>query len=128
MAFRVYRDHELARDAHNPEIRAAVLAALLAGQSVSQVAKEYSLPRGTVSAWRKRAVANGATQKESIGELLVQLVEKNIRGLISAADVLHDPEWIRKQNAAELGTFIGITHDKVVRMLEAMSNTGQEPM
>jgi hypothetical protein len=111
---------------HSAEVRAAATAALLAGQSVSQVAKEYSLPKGTVSSWRARAGAGNATQKvdaDDIGTLLVTLLRANIRGLISIAGVMNDPKWVREQSAAELGTFLGITHDKVVRMLEAMGNS-----
>lgn len=112
---------------HSPDIRAAAVAALLAGQSVSAVAKEYKLPKGTVSSWKKRTQVDlSATQKEdgkSIGELLVDLLTANLRGLISASSILQDREWVKQQGAAELGTFIGITHDKVIRMLEAMDRS-----
>lgn len=117
------------RVAHSPEVRAAAIAALLAGQSVSAVAREYKLPKGTVSSWRKQEtlrVESLTTQKsdgKSIGELLVELLEANIRGLINATSVLQDAKWLREQGAAELGTFIGITHDKVIRMLEAMDRS-----
>lgn len=115
------------RAAHDPEVRAAAVAALLAGQSVSAVAKAYKLPKGTVSSWKKRTTVDAsATQKsdgKSIGDLLLELLEANIRGLINATSVLRDPKWLREQGAAELGTFIGITHDKVVRMLEAMDRS-----
>lgn len=118
------------RARYSPEKRAAAEAALLAGQSVSAVAREYNLPKGTVSAWRTRreapGVADGATQKdgkESIGDLLLTLLESNIRGLIAASAVLQDADWVRDQDASELGVFLGITHDKVVRMLEAMDRS-----
>lgn len=121
------------RARYSPEKRAAAEAALLAGQSVSAVAREYNLPKGTVSAWRTRreapGVAPSATQKdgepgkESIGDLLITLLESNIRGLIAASAVLQDKDWVRDQDASELGVFIGITHDKVVRMLEAMDRS-----
>lgn len=117
------------RVAHDPEIRAAAIAALLAGQSVSAVAREYKLPKGTVSNWKIREaakVSRAETQKndgKSIGDLLLELLEANIRGLINAAGVMQDRQWLREQGAAELGTFIGITHDKVVRMLEAMDRS-----
>lgn len=122
------------RATYSPETRAAAVAALLAGQSVSAVAREYQLPKGTVSAWRQRAaskVADDATQKAAdpgqptIGDLLTTLVTENIKGLIAASAVMQDAEWVRRQGAAELGTFLGITHDKVVRMLEAMDRSGE---
>lgn len=122
------------RAAHDPEIRAAAIAALLAGQSVSAVAKEYKLPKGTISNWKLRHAAKlsgDGTQKdddaESIGDLLVKLLRANIRGLISIAGVMQDKEWLRAQGAAEVGTLGGITHDKVVRMLEAMDRSSALP-
>lgn len=115
--------------AYPPETKAAALAALLAGQSVSAVAREYQIPKGTVSNWKTRRagvsdVPDAGTQKaESIGDLLVTLLEQNIRGLIAASAVMQDPEWVKRQEASELGVFLGITHDKVVRMLEAMDRS-----
>lgn len=115
--------------AHDPEIRAAATAALLAGQSVASVAREYKLPRATVSAWKRRGapdVAPDVTQKrrEAIGGLLLELLEENIRALIAASKVMQDPDYLCKQSAVELGTMFGIGYDKVVRMLEALGDTG----
>lgn len=124
--------------AHGPAVKAAAVAALLAGQSVSQVAREYNIPKGTVSNWKAIAAEHGVetevhserTQNdaasppgESIGDLLVTLLRENIKGLISASKVLQDDGWVRQQDASELGVFMGITHDKVVRMLEAMDRS-----
>lgn len=99
------------------------MAALLAGQSVSSVAREYNIPKGTVSNWKTRrqdVPADGTQKGEEIGGLLISLLQTNIRGLISASAVLEDREWVKAQNAADLAVFLGVTHDKVVRMLEAM--------
>lgn len=53
---------------YSEETKAAVLAALLEGQAVSQVAREYDIPRGTVKSWKNRlkneGVAKVATQKK----------------------------------------------------------------
>lgn len=118
---------------YSTETKAAALAALLEGQSVSAVARAYKIPKGTVSAWKQRkaaslqpnAVAGAdaasvATQKDAIGALLLDLVAANLKGLIAAAGVMQDDAWLKKQSASELGVFLGITNDKVVRMLEAM--------
>jgi transposase-like protein len=127
------------RTSYSTETKAAALAALLEGQSVSAVARTYNIPKGTVSAWKQRRAAtlqptasddaDAATQKrDSIGDLLLTLVETNLRGLIAASAVMQDAEWVRKQDASELGVFLGITHDKVVRMLEAMdASAAPEP-
>jgi transposase-like protein len=116
---------------HSPEVRAAVIAALMAGQSVSQVAKAYKLPKGTVSNWKNRkadGVRADETQKadgSSIGDLLVQLVRENLKGLIAVSSLLQDAAWLRTQGAAEIGTLAGITHDKTTRMLEALAEQGE---
>ena len=122
----------MARTDYAPETKAAVMAALLEGQSVSSVASRYSIPKGTVSGWkekakkqaRSRGVAEDATQKRdgaSIGDLLLELLEKNVRSLIAISELATDPEWLRKQGAAEIATLFGVKHDKAVRMIEAMN-------
>lgn len=108
--------------AHPEELRAAVLAALLAGQSVSSVAKEYNLPKGTVSAWKQRmSSAENATQKKEIGELLVEYLKTNLTTLQAQAAHFADKAWLKKQTASELGVLHGILADKTIRLLEAMS-------
>lgn len=113
---------------YSPEIRAAAITALLAGQSVSSVAKEYRLPKGTVSDWRRRGVGGDTTQKptdgsESIGDLLKRLVRAQIRACIAIAEVAQEKSWLRAQGATEIGMIGGITNDKLVRMLEAMDSS-----
>ena len=44
-----------ARTTYTDQTRAQVMAALLAGQSVSAVASEYKVPRGTIARWRAAA-------------------------------------------------------------------------
>lgn len=126
---------------YSPEIRAAASAALLAGQSVSAVAKEYKIPKGTVSSWRKRRDGSGdfATQKAdatqspslppsdpAIGDLLLTLLKENLKGLIAGAQLMQDLDWLRTQGATEVGTLLGITNDKTVRMLEALDRSATE--
>lgn len=108
--------------------RAAVMAALLEGQSVSSVAREYQIPKGTVSNWRRsveRGVRSDCTQKGDMGDLLLELLRSNVESLIAISRATQDPEWIKKQDAAELGTFFGIKHDKAVRMVEALNGSSE---
>lgn len=108
---------------YSEEQKAAVMAALLAGQSVSGVAKEYKLPRGTVAGWsaelnRDAPVSNA--KKAEVGELLVEYLRENLTTLREQVVVFRDPEWLRKQGASELAVLHGVLMDKSVRLLEAM--------
>lgn len=110
------------RTSYSDEMKAAVLAALMAGQSVSEVAREYHLPKGTVSAWKKRmTVAENATQKKEIGELLVEYLKRNLITLKVQAEVFADKAWLKKQPAGELAVLHGVLTDKAVRLLDALS-------
>lgn len=52
---------------YSAELRAAVMAALLAGQSVSSVAREYNIPKGTVAGWKRQALGL-AQQATAVGK------------------------------------------------------------
>lgn len=111
---------------HSDETKAAVLAALLTGQSVSEVARAYELPEGTVKSWRSRAksqtVATVATpKKENIGEMLIRYLEDNLIALRAQLVVFSDPDWLRKQTAADAAVLHGVMTDKAIRLLEALS-------
>jgi transposase-like protein len=119
-------------NSYTDETKGAVMAALLEGQSVSSVAKDYEIPKGTVSRWKKTALSEGVreerTQKEpgDIGDLLLELLRTNVESLIAISKTTQDAEWIKKQDAAELATFFGVKHDKVVRMVEALNGADAE--
>lgn len=119
----------MARRTYDAQTKAQVMAALLEGQSVSSVAARYEIPKGTVSKWKRlssKGVAQEATQKSNlqeipIGDLLLELLKTNVESLIAISRATQDPEWIKSQDAAELGTFFGVKHDKVVRLIESLN-------
>jgi len=54
---------------YSEETKAAVMSALLSGQSVGKVADDYNIPEGTVKSWKSRqlngeTVATVATEKK----------------------------------------------------------------
>lgn len=125
------------RTRYSPEAKAAALAALLAGQSISQVAAEYKIPDGTLKAWSSRlrtspevvAVATEPTGKrsEEIGDLLLQYLRANLTTLAAQQQVFRDPSWLRQQNAADAAVLHGVLTDKAVRLLEALGGAGEIP-
>jgi transposase-like protein len=111
------------RREYSDELKAEVMAALLVGQSINHVAKEYKIPRGTVSTWSRNLPRNHAvsTQKrERIGELLVDNVEAELETTLAMQNVFSDEEWLKKQSASELAVLYGVIKDKTFRVLEAL--------
>jgi len=104
------------------------MAALLDGQSVSSVAKEYKIPKGTVSNWKNRDVGkviggvptNGTQKRERIGALIIDGLEAKLVAIKAMADVFAEKDWIRKQPAAEIAVLFGVVSDKAFRVLEAL--------
>jgi transposase-like protein len=113
------------RNHYSAEMKAAAMAALLGGQSVSKVAEEYQIPRGTVGRWsselrRKLGRCFEDEKKEAIGDLLIQYLEENLITLRVQSQHFRDPEWLQDQGASELAVLHGVLTDKTVRLLEAL--------
>ena len=104
---------------HEPEIRAAVMAALLAGRGVCEVARQHKLPESTVSRWRADA-RRDAGLTDDVGQLLMEYLTANLTTLRAQAVAFRDPAWLREQPAGELGVLHGILCDKSIRLLEAL--------
>jgi len=121
------------RREYSEETKAQVMAALLAGQSVNSAAREYQIPKGTISHWRDTAtgkVAESAaavdssesdrTQKSpSLDDLLLSYVETNLVTLREQAQFFRDRQWLSRQQASELAVLHGVIADKTIRILEA---------
>lgn len=110
---------------YSPEVKAAVMAALLQGQSVSSLAKEYEIPKGTISNWKNYdGVHKNRTQKkqEEIGGLLIELLHTNLVTLRKQSEMFQNEKWVTKQAASDMAVLYGVVTDKSIRLLEAMSN------
>ena len=112
---------------HSPEIRAAAMAALLAGQGVSEVAEEYALPSSPVSRWKAEA-RKEAGRSDDVGELLLDYLSENLRTLRAQAVAFRDPDWLRDQEANSAAVLHGVMTDKAVRLLEALQGSGVQPV
>lgn len=110
---------------HAPEVKAAVMAALLTGQGVSQVAEEYDLPTSTVSRWKAKA-REEAGRTDDVGALLLDYLTENLRTLRAQVETFRDPAWLREQPADASAVLHGVLADKAVRLLEALEGSGVE--
>lgn len=110
--------------------KAAVMSALLTGQSINYVAREYKLPRGTVAQWSRdlSRVRTGTYEKrERIGQLIIDNVEAEFETMIAMQDVFTNEEWLKKQSASELAVLYGVIKDKAIRVLEALPDREPDP-
>lgn len=118
------------RNEYDEAIKAAVMAALLTGQSVAEVAKRYEINPATVRSWKSRqqnggSVASIATvatvKRERVGELLFDYLEAMLGTLKVQAEHFGDKKWLDKQHAESLAVLHGVSVDKAVRLLEALA-------
>jgi hypothetical protein len=112
--------------------RAAVMAALLAGQSVNKVAEDYKMPKSSVSRLKALIPAEqleqvGIQKGEQIADLIAQNLEASFRAIHNILQQTENAEWLNKQPADELATLLGVTSDKVFRVLEAIENAQPAP-
>lgn len=116
---------------YSPEVKAAVMAALIAGQTVRQIEREYGVSKGTISAWNQEAkgivsaielVPN--TKKEQIKGLLIDLLIAKIKAQIAISEHAANAEWLANQDASALAMFYGVSDDKLIRLLEKFEGVG----
>ena len=108
---------------HSEEVRAAVLAALLAGQSITKTAAEYGLNKATVIAWRDAAGLGTSwvepEKRAEIGGMVADWLASTIRTLRAQADAFDDPKWYKRHAPSEAAVLYGVLADKGIRLLEA---------
>lgn len=114
--------------AHKPDTKAQVIAALLLGASVMEVARELGLPQQTVSNYKSGIPPDklgefGTKKGERLDELVYSYMVTNLSALQKQAEVASELDYIKKQPAGELATLHGVMADKICRLLEAVSRS-----
>jgi transposase-like protein len=109
-----------------PEVKAAVLAAILTGSSIASVAREHGVSKRTVSRWKDETQSGAqmdAPQKEKalgLGELVYGYLTESITTLRLQVAFFRDETWLRQQSAADIAILHGVVTDKAVRLLAAI--------
>ena len=123
---------EVRGKAHSDGVRAEALAALLAGQGVNEVARQYKLPKATVSRLKNQLMPEqleqvGTQKKERIADLIESHLTNSLKAAAGIARrVTTDDAWFSKQNAADVGVLYGILTDKSIRILEAAESANAD--
>lgn len=111
--------------AHKDETRAQVIAALLAGQGVNEVSRQYSIPKATVSRI-KNGLAVEQLEHKKLSDLVEEHLTESLKAATAIAQKVSNDAWFFKQNAADIGVLYGILTDKSIRILEAAESANAE--
>lgn len=108
------------------------MAALLAGQGVTEVAEAYHLNESTVRNWKKLLPEDGlaevsAKKSADLEAKIFGYLGANFTALQAQARVAGDEAYLRKCPAQQLAVLHGVMADKAVRLLEALSGNPEEP-
>lgn len=106
-------------------MKAAVMAALLDGQTLRHIEREHGVPKSTVERWGREAdmLMGGVPsvpdkKKEQIGGLLIDLLVAKLEAQIAMAKHSGDKNWLAKQDASAFAMLLGVSDDKLMRLLE----------
>ena len=108
----------------NYELRSKAIAMFLLGHSPEYVVKELKVNINTARSWhlRRREILSRELREfysSTIEMNLFQTIVESQEAMLAQLKVMKDAQWIRKQSAHDLAVLHGITHDKVIRLLEA---------
>ena len=114
--------------AHDPAVKAAVIADLAQGHSVRRTAKKFDLPMGTVSSWSAELQRSDQIQaiKKELGALILDYVRENLVTLTEQARYFRERSFLDRSDAQALAYVHGISADKVVRILEQIAPTDDD--
>lgn len=112
------------------DVKGAVMAALLAGQAVDEVAKAYNIPYRTVYEWQNSLTEDEFRQvqnkkRDEIGALLMGYLRETLITLKAQAIYFRNETWLSKQSAADVAVLHGVACDKGIRLLEAIERAAQ---
>ncbi len=111
------------------DVKAQAIAALILGDSPTEVANRYGLPRGTVRNWQPE-VEQLAKDSHNSGGRIIDLVEgymeSGIESLTAQAQQAGDPEWLRKQSAKDLAKLHDSMFERTFHLLSIVTSNERE--
>jgi transposase-like protein len=108
--------------AHPPELRAQVLAAIIAGATINDAARRFNLDTGLVSRWAAADAAVAATRAnarspEALEAMLFDLVAEHITTLRAQLQAAASHAYVQGQTAGDLAALLGAERDTLIRLL-----------
>ena len=107
------------------------MAALLSGQGVNEVARQYNIDKSLVSRWRakipQQTLQQLATKRtDEFSELLTHCLRESLKTIAFQLCFMRTTDWLKSQEASALAVLLGVITDKAIRLLEA-AQAANEP-
>lgn len=131
------------RSTVTPEVRAAALADLHAGEQPAVVAERYGISRDMVKMWKQRYVTDVVTiadnanvsvihrpqleaQQIELGELVMLNLRSKLIATQRIADYASSPAWLDKQNASDVAELFEVLDRTAVNILDRLAAARHE--
>lgn len=109
---------------YSEETKRQAIARVLTGDRLEQVAGELNINESTLKGWVRRAEVALSAQSDPkaildrtrLLSLLSSTLTAQLEAARSIAEVCSKPDWIEKQNAADMAIFAGVNVDKLVKL------------
>jgi transposase-like protein len=110
---------------HAARTKAAVMAALLAGETARGAARRFGISRTTVRRWRREAwaCAQNGPEKRELGAQLLEYLGEGLETRRVQLQAMGDPAWLKQQSARDLAMLYGVVFDQMVRLLTRRQQT-----
>lgn len=122
----------------SPEIRAAALADLAAGEQPAVVAQRYGLDPSIVRVWKQRHVTDGVTpvtsgvttiqrpaleaQQLALGDLVLENLRAKLIATQRIAEHATVPAWLDKQTAADVAALFTALDRSAIGILDRLAS------
>src|SRR5215831_4806541 len=110
--------------AHPAQLRAEAVAAVLAGQALTEVARRYRLSKQTVNEWVQADPRTVRTDHQAraaqITDRLFDILNVHLDTLSAQLQAATRPAWLEKQSAAELAALVAVERDTTLRLLAGL--------
>lgn len=117
-----------------PEVEAQIQAAIIAGAKQADLARQFGMPRSTITRIRMRMneeqVVNGAAKRiieasTNLDERMAELLAENLLALIGIAKTTQDEVYRKSQNAAALATLYREIATTTLQILTAAAEANE---
>ena len=112
---------------YDPQTKAAALAAIVTGESLSSVSKRLGISRTTLKRWRDgehlpAPSMTGHQKRQELGEQLFGYLQESITTLEFLVKFTRNEKWLTRQSASDVAVLYGVLTDKSVRLLAALQS------